>query len=71
MVIQESGFGDQETEAPKEVPTTPIEVSRRSSRIPRPPQRYSLALHYILLTDRSEPESYDEAMDQVGASHER
>ena len=33
-VGESSGSGDQETETPKEVPTTPIEVLRRSSRIP-------------------------------------
>ena len=49
----------QETEAPKKVPTTPFELLKRSSRIPKPPQRYSHSLHYILLTDRGEPESYD------------
>ena len=62
-VGESSGSGGQETEAPEEVPTTPFEVLRRSSRIPRPPQRYSPSLHYILLTDRGEPESYDEAME--------
>ena len=40
-VSESSGSGGQETEAPEEVPTTPFEVLRRSSRIPRPPQRYS------------------------------
>ena len=63
MEVGESlGSGDQKTEAPEEVQTTLIEVLRRSSRIPRPPQRYSPALYYILLTNRGEPESYDEAM---------
>ena len=36
-VGESSRSGDQEIEAPKEVSTTPIEVLRRSSRIPRPP----------------------------------
>ncbi|KAL5814639.1 hypothetical protein ACOSQ3_025434 [Xanthoceras sorbifolium] len=35
---------------------------RRSSRIPKPIQRYSPSLHYLLLTDNGEPECYDEAM---------
>ncbi|KAE8713932.1 Detected protein of unknown function [Hibiscus syriacus] len=35
---------------------------RRSSRIPKPTQRYSPSLHYLLLTDNGEPECYDEAM---------
>ena len=47
-------------EAVQEEPSTP-EV-RRSSRIPKPTQRYSPSLHYLLLTDSGEPECYDEAM---------
>ncbi|KAL5769797.1 hypothetical protein ACOSP7_013951 [Xanthoceras sorbifolium] len=35
---------------------------RRSSRVPKPIQRYSPSLHYLLLTDSGEPECYDEAM---------
>ncbi|KAE8693713.1 putative beta-D-xylosidase [Hibiscus syriacus] len=35
---------------------------RCSSRIPKPTQRYSSSLHYLLLTDNGEPECYDEAM---------
>ena len=38
-----------------------VTVARRSSRTSRPPQRYSPALHYILLTDSGEPESFNEA----------
>ncbi|KAE8689989.1 cytochrome P450 71A9-like [Hibiscus syriacus] len=47
-------------EAVQEKPHTP--ELRRSSRIPKPTQRYSLSLHYLLLTDNGEPECYDEAM---------
>ena len=36
-VGESSGLGDQKTKAHEDVPTTPIEVLRRSSRIPRPP----------------------------------
>ena len=61
---------DQETEASKESQTTPIIALRRSSRIPRPPQRYSPALHYILLTDRGELESYDEAIQDESVKWE-
>ena len=53
----------QETETPKEVQTTHIELLRRYNRILRPPQKYSPNLHYILSTDRGEPKSYDEAME--------
>ncbi|KAE8661431.1 putative WRKY transcription factor 4 [Hibiscus syriacus] len=35
---------------------------RRSSRIPKPTQRYSPSLHYLLLTENGELECYDEAM---------
>ncbi|KAE8731332.1 Detected protein of unknown function [Hibiscus syriacus] len=47
-------------EAVQEEPGT-LEL-RRSSRIPKPTQRYSPSLHYLLLTDNGEPECYDEAM---------
>ena len=43
------------TEAPKQ-------VLRRSSRSIRAPDRYSHSLHYLLLTDEGEPESFDEAL---------
>ena len=56
------GTEDQDTEAPKESQPTPIVALRRSSRIIIPPQRNSSTLHYIQLTDRGEPESYGEAM---------
>ena len=61
-VGESSGTKDQEIEAPKEIQTTPITELRRSSRIPKPLQRYFPALYYILLTDRGEPESFDEAI---------
>ncbi|KAE8705357.1 hypothetical protein F3Y22_tig00110429pilonHSYRG00830 [Hibiscus syriacus] len=35
---------------------------RRSSIFPKPTQRYSPSLHYLLLTENGEPECYDEAM---------
>ncbi|KAE8718794.1 cytochrome P450 71A9-like [Hibiscus syriacus] len=47
-------------EAVQEEPCIP--ELRRSSRIPKPTQRYSLSLHYLLLTDNGELECYDEAM---------
>ena len=62
-VGESSGTKDQEPEALEEIQTTPIVELRRSSRIPKPLQRYSPTLHYILLTDRCEPESYDEAIE--------
>ena len=47
-------------EAVQEEPGTP--ALRRSSRIPKPIQRYSPSLHYLLLSDSGEPEYYDQAM---------
>ena len=47
-------------EAVQEEPGTP--AIRRSSRIPKPIQRYSPSLHYLLLSDSGEPECYDQAM---------
>lgn len=47
-------------EVVEEEPGTP--QLRRSSRIPRPTQRYSPSLNYLLLTDSGEPESYSEAI---------
>ena len=35
---------------------------RRSSRTIRAPDRYSPSLHYLLLTDDGEPESFDESL---------
>ncbi|KAE8697500.1 Retrovirus-related Pol polyprotein from transposon TNT 1-94 [Hibiscus syriacus] len=47
-------------EAVQEEPGTPELI--HSSRIPKPTQRYSPSLHYLLLTDNGEPECYDEVM---------
>ena len=38
------------------------QVLKRSSRSIRAPDRYSPSLHYLLLTDEGEPESFDEAL---------
>ena len=40
---------------------TPPPTLRRSSRTPKPNMSYSPSLHYLLLTDSGEPESYKEA----------
>ncbi|KAL5819990.1 hypothetical protein ACOSQ4_023832 [Xanthoceras sorbifolium] len=47
-------------ETVQEEPSAP--ELRRSSRVPKPIQRYSPSLHYLLLIDSGEPECYDEAM---------
>ena len=41
---------------------TPEQVLRRLSRTISTPDRYSPSLHYLLLTDEGEPESFDEAL---------
>ena len=41
---------------------TPDNVLRRSCRTIRAPDRYSPSLHYLLLTDEGEPESFYEAL---------
>ena len=43
-------------------PQTPASAVRRSTKLSRPPERYSPSLYYLLLTDSGEPESYDETM---------
>ena len=40
---------------------TPEQELRRSSRSIRAPNRYSPSLHYLLLNDEGEPESFDKA----------
>ena len=46
---------------------TPELVLRRSSRTIKAPDRYSPSLHYLLLTDKGEPESFDEALQVEGS----
>eukprot|EP00253_Pinus_taeda_P023450 PITA_23450 len=41
---------------------TPESGVRRSTRISRPPERYSPSLYYVLLTDFDEPKCYEEAV---------
>ena len=43
------GTEDQEIKAPEESQTIPIDALRRFSRVIKPPQMYSLALHYIIM----------------------
>ena len=52
---------NQDDTAPADIQETPFAAVRQSSRTIKPPQRYSPALHYILLTDSGEPESFYEA----------
>ena len=43
------------------VPQNPTSV-RRSTRLSRPPERFSHSLYYLLMTNYGEPECYEEAM---------
>ena len=43
-------------------PSTPQAEVRCSTRKTKALKRYSLVLHYLLLTDSDEPECYDEAL---------
>jgi hypothetical protein len=44
------------------VPQTPTSFVRKSTKLSIPPRRYSPSLYYLLLTNSSEPECYEEAM---------
>ena len=46
----------------QQAPQTPKSGVRRSTRISRPPKRYSPSLYYFFLTDSGEPKCYEEAM---------
>lgn len=64
--IVEEGRGVVEEEAdenvtPEENPHTPIVALRRSTRLRKPVEKWSPSLNYILLTDKGEPECYEEA----------
>ena len=52
---------DSEAKKFEVILTTTAVALKRSSRTIKLPHRYSLALHYILLTNRGKLESYDEA----------
>ena len=49
-------------------PSEPTVYVRRSSRTIKPPQRFTLLLNYILLTDGGEPLSYEESLQDGNSS---
>ena len=59
--VQKRGEEDKENIDSQVDQSTPVAEIRRSSKTIRPPQRYSLTLNYLLLTDGGE---------LVGVSHE-
>lgn len=60
--LQKSDREDQENVTLQMDPHIPVIKLKRSSINIKQPQRCFPSLYYILLTDRSEPESYEEAM---------
>jgi hypothetical protein len=48
----------------QQVPQTIASVVRISTRLSRPPERYSPSLYYLLLIDSDEPECYEEPMQE-------
>ena len=50
-----------ENQEQQQVPETPATV-RKSTRLSRPPERFSPSLYYLLMTDSGEPECYVEEM---------
>jgi len=66
--VQKKGEEDKENVNTQVDQSTLVAKIRRSSTITRPPQRYSLALNYILLTNTSEPKCYDKALQDENSS---
>ena len=53
---------NQNDQQQQQVPQTPASVVRRSTKLSRPPKRYSSSLYYAFLTDSSELEGYGETI---------
>ena len=66
--VQKGGEENNENVASQVDQSTPVAEVHRSSKIIRPPQRYSPALNYLLLTDGGEIECYDEALQNENSS---
>ena len=66
--VQKRSEEDKENVNSQVNQSTPIAEVRRSSRNIRPPHHYSPTLNYLLLTDGSEPECYDEALQDENSS---
>ena len=61
-IVQKRGKEDKNNVNPQVDLSTLVVDVRRSSRNIRPPQRYSLVLNYLLLTDGGELKCYDETL---------
>ena len=66
--FRKGGEEDKENVNSQVDQSTPVAEVRRSSRIIRPPQRYSLTLNYLLLNDGGELQCDDEALQDVNLS---
>ena len=67
-IVQKRGEEDKENVNSQVDRSTSVAKVCRSSRIIRPPQRYSLALNYLMLIDGGELECYDEALQDENSS---
>ena len=66
--IQKRGEENKENVDSQVDQSTPVAKVCRSSRTIKPPQRYLPALNYLLLTDSSELECYNEALQDENLS---
>ena len=66
--VQKNGEKDKENVDSQVDQSTFVAEVRRSSRTIRPPQCYSPALNYLLLTDDGELECYDETLQDENSS---
>ena len=67
-IVQKKGEEDKENANSYVDQRTPVAKVRRSSRITKPPQRYSPALTNILLTNGGGPKCYNEALQEENSS---
>ena len=67
-IVQKRGKEDKENVNSQVDLNTPVVDVCRSSKNIRPPQRYSLVLNYLLLTDGGEPKCYDETLQDENSS---
>ena len=63
VIVEAQETPNPVAEEPDVEQVTPEQVLRRSSRTIRAPDRYSPSLHYLMLTDEGELESFGEALE--------
>ena len=68
VLSRKRGEEDKENVDSQVDQSTPVAEVRRYSRTIGPPQRYSPVLNYLLLTDGSEPECYEKALQDENSS---